>query len=525
MAGRLIGGSRPWLIAVTVGLAAFMEVLDISIANVALQQIAGSLSASQDEATWVLTSYLVTNAIALPVSGWLASTIGRRRYFLGCILGFSLTSLLCGTAPSLGMLIVARGLQGITGGGLQPNAQAILADTFPAEKRGQAFAAYGLAVVFAPAIGPTLGGWITDNFTWRWVFLLNVPVGLLLSLLVARVLADPPQLTAQRKARLAAGLRLDYVGFALLAAGMGALQIVLDKGQQNDWFADALITDLFVLCVVALAVFVVWELRRADPIVDLRLLADRNFAFGNLLMFILGFVLLGSTVLLPLYAQAMLGYTATDAGLVISPGGFALMLAMPLVGALTAKADARVLIALGFAASAAALYAMTRFDADIDYATIAWARVYQSLALALLFIPINTVALSGVPMEKSNAASAIINMMRNIGSSFGISLITALIARREQYHQNVLVAHVTPFSRQYEATVQALQHAYLAYSAGAADALRQAQAQIYAMVQRQAALLSFNDAFWAMALVLAAAVPLALLMRKPAAGAAAPPGH
>ncbi len=340
-------GSNPWLIAMTVGLAAFMEVLDISIANVALEHIAGSMSASQDEATWVLTSYLVTNAIVLPISGWLASTIGRKRYLLGCIMGFSVTSLLCGTAPSLSVLIVARGLQGITGGGLQPNSQAILADTFPPERRGQAFAAYGLAVVFAPAIGPTLGGWLTDNLSWRWVFLINVPVGIILSLLVARLISDPPAQVEQRRARLHAGLDLDYVGFALLLVGMGALQIVLDKGQEDDWFGSSFITHLSILAAVALVALVVWELRRADPIVDLRLLARRNFAVGNLLMFVLGFTLLGTTVLLPLYAQTMLGYTATEAGMVISPGGFALLLVMPAVGFLSGKVDARYLIAAG----------------------------------------------------------------------------------------------------------------------------------------------------------------------------------
>jgi DHA2 family multidrug resistance protein len=520
-----VPGSSQWLVAVTVGLAAFMEVLDISIANVALQHIAGSLAASADESTWVLTSYLVTNAIVLPISGWLASTIGRKRYFIGCMVGFSLTSLLCGTAPSLTALIVARGLQGITGGGLQPNAQAILADTFPPAKRGMAFAAYGIAVVFAPAIGPTLGGWITDNFTWRWVFLLNVPVGMLLSLLARSVLADPPELMARRKARLGAGLSLDYVGFALLVLGMGALQIVLDKGQEDDWFASAFITRLFVVSSVSLVGFVVWELRRADPIVDLRLLTDRNFAVGNVLMFVLGFVLLASTALLPLFVQTLLGYTATDAGLVISPGGFALMLMMPVVGALSAKIDARWLIATGFVGCALALYSMTRFDREIDYATIAWARIYQSLPLALLFIPINTAALAAMPTAKSNNASAIINMVRNVGGSVGISLATTLIARREQYHQSVLVEHVTPLDRQYNAVVHGLQQAYLAYSGSAVDALHQAQAQVYAMVQRQAALLSFNDCFWVMAVILALMVPLVLLMRKPPPGAAPALGH
>jgi DHA2 family multidrug resistance protein len=518
-------GLNPWVVAPTVGFAAFMEVLDISIANVALQHIAGNLSASTEESTWVLTSYLVTNAIVLPMSGWLASTIGRRRYFLGCIIGFSITSLICGLAPSLSLLIIARGLQGITGGGLQPTSQAILADTFPPERRGQAFAAYGLAVVFAPAIGPTLGGWITDNASWRWVFLLNVPVGAVLSFIAMRVLPDPPEEVAARKARRAKGLSVDYLGFALLVLGMCALQVVLDKGQEDDWFESAFITDLSVVAAVALAAFVIRELRHPDPIVDLRLLANRNFGIGNLLMFMLGFILLGSTVLLPLFVQTMLGYTATDAGLVISPGGFAIMAIMPLVGALVARVDPRILIVFGLVTASFSLFRMTGFDTDIDYATVAWARVFQSLGLAFLFIPINTVAFLGLPPAKSSNASAIINMMRNVGGSFGIALATTLLARRQQWHQNILVAHVSPFSPAYDATIQSLQQAFLAQSASAADALTQAQAALYAMVQKQASMLAFIDTFWLMGAIFLALVPMVLLMRKPHAGGPGPPAH
>jgi DHA2 family multidrug resistance protein len=505
----------PWLVAPTVGLAAFMEVLDISIANVALQHIAGSLGATADESTWVLTSYLVTNAIVLPMSGWLASTIGRKRYFLGCIVGFSITSLICGLAPSLSLLILARGLQGVTGGGLQPNAQAILADTFPPEKRGQAFAAYGLAVVFAPAIGPTLGGWITDNASWRWVFLLNVPVGIILSLLASRVLVDPPEAAARRRARQASGIGVDYIGFALLVVGMCALQVVLDKGQEDDWFASPFITALATTAVVALTALVVWELRSADPIVDLRLLSARNFGVGNLLMFMLGFVLLGSTALLPLFVQTLLGYTATDAGLVISPGGFAIMALMPVVGALVGRVDPRWLITFGLVVTSFGLYAMTHFYLDIDYATIAWVRAYQSMGLAFLFIPINTVAYLGITPDKSNNASAIINMMRNLGGSVGIALATTLLARRQQYHQSMLVEHVTPWNSAYDTTISSLQSVFSAAGANAADATQHAQAFLYQMVQRQATMLSFIDTFWILAILFAAMVPLVFLMRRP----------
>ncbi|HYZ43039.1 MAG TPA: DHA2 family efflux MFS transporter permease subunit, partial [Stellaceae bacterium] len=338
------GGVSRWIVAPTVGLAAFMEVLDISIVNVSLQHVAGSMAATPDEATWILTAYLVTNAVVLPISGWLSATFGRKRYFLGSIVGFSITSLFCGLAPTLSLLILARGLQGIFGGGLQPTSQAYLADAFPPERRGLAFAMYGLAVVFAPAIGPTIGGWITDNWAWRWVFLINVPVGIVVSALAVQILADPPGEVAARRARWAQGLHFDYIGLALLAIGMFALQFVLDKGQEDDWFGSALITDLVVTAAVALVVFVVWELRRADPIVDLHLFRDRAFASGNLLMFMLGFALMGTTVVLPLFVQTLLGYTAEQAGMVLSPGGFAVMLMMPVVGALSGRIDARLLI-------------------------------------------------------------------------------------------------------------------------------------------------------------------------------------
>ena len=514
-----------WVIAPTVGLAAFMEVLDISIANVALQHIAGNLSASQDQATWVLTSYLAANAIVLPMSGWLASTIGRRRYFLGCIIGFSITSLLCGLAPNLELLILFRALQGATGGGLQPNAQAILADAFPPNKRGQAFAAFGIAVIVAPVIGPTVGGWITDSFSWRWVFLLNVPVGAIVSLLAARVVVDPPERTAARRAQLARGLRFDFVGFALLVVGMCSLQVVLDKGQQNDWWASPLILDLGITAAVSLVAFVVWELSRPDPVVDLRLLTTPNFAIGNLLMFMLGFILNSSTVLLPQFVQVLMGYTATDAGLVLSPGGLAAMIMMPIIGNLVGRVDARWLIAFGLTATSLGLFYMTRFYLDVDYSTFAWARVYQSIGLAFLFIPINTVAYIGVAPAKNNDASALINMMRNLGGSFGISLATTLLVRRQQYHQSVLIEHVGSYSSQYHDTIQRLQHAFLARSASAVDALHHAQAMLYSMVQKQASVLSYIDTFWVLAVVFMALVPFIFLLRKSVSGDGTPPTH
>jgi MFS transporter, DHA2 family, multidrug resistance protein len=519
------GAVSPWFVAPVVGLAAFMEVLDISIVNVSLQHIAGSMAATPDESTWVLTSYLVTNAIILPISGWLSRNFGRKRYFLACIIGFSITSLFCGLAPSLGTLILARGLQGATGGGLQPTSQAFLADAFPPEKRGQAFAAYGLAVIFGPAIGPTVGGWITDNFDWRWVFLINVPVGIVVSLLAARVLSEPPGEAAARRAGTRRKLDLDYVGFALLVIGMCALQVVLDKGQEDDWFGSAMITDLSITAVLGLGAFVVWELRRADPIVDLRLLFDRSFAVGNLMMFMLGFSLMGTTVLLPLFVQTLLGYTATDAGLVLSPGGFATLLMMPVVGVLSGRVEARLLIVIGVVGTALAMFHMAGFNTEIDYRTVAWARVFQSAGLGLLFIPINTSAYQGVPAEKNANASAIINMTRNIGGSIGIALLTTFLARREQYHQNMLVAHVTPYGAATNRVLQQLQQLGMGAHASAADALHQAQAQVYAMVQTQASVLSYIDAFWVVGSVLLALLPLVLLLRRAKPGGAAAAAH
>ena len=519
------GGVSPWIVAPTVGLAAFMEVLDISIVNVSLQHVAGSMAATPDEATWILTAYLVTNAVELPISGWVSQTFGRKRYFLGSIIAFSITSLFCGLAPTLPLLIFARGLQGIAGGGLQPTAQAYLADAFPPERRGQAFAMYGLAVVFAPAIGPTIGGWITDNWTWRWVFLINVPVGIVVSALAALILADPPGSLAARQARRARGLHLDYIGLGLLVIGMFSLQFVLDKGQEDDWFGSRLITDLIVTAAVALVAFVVWELRRADPIVDMHLFRDRAFASGNLLMFMLGFALMGTTVVLPLFVQTLLGYTAEQAGMVLSPGGFATMLMMPVAGALSGRIDARLLITAGLIGTAIAMFHLSGFDLNVDFSTLAWARIYQSLGLALLFIPINTAAYRGITAEKNANASAIINMMRNLGGSVGISLLDTYIARREQANQVTLIRHVTPYSWQTHQMLQQLQQAFIAAHGSAVGAMHQAQAELYAVVQQQATVLSYLDAFWLVGAVLVAMIPLVLLLRKPAPSAATPPMH
>lgn len=520
MSGRN-GTGAPWLVAPAVGLAAFMEVLDLSIANVALRHIAGSFSASQDESTWVLTAYLVTNAIILPISGWLANRIGRKRYFIGCIAGFTVSSLLCGLAPSLWLLILFRALQGITGGGLQPSAQAILADSFPPEKRGLAFAAYGVAVVFAPAVGPVVGGYLTDRFSWHWIFLINVPVGVLLTILIARVVHEPPRPAG----RLAGRGGLDYFGFTLLVVAMSAMQVVLDKGQEDDWFSSRFITTLAVTSLVALAGFVIWELRRDDPIVDLRLLGNRNFAVGCLLMFCFGALLLGSTVLLPILVQTLFGYTAKEAGLVLSPGGFVVMAMMPIVGRLTQRVDSRHLVAFGLTVSAVAALHLTGISLDADYGWFANARMLQAAGIAFLFVPVNMVAYEGLSPEKRNNATAMINTMRNLGGSIGIAVMTTILTRQAQSHQAVLVTHVTEgnFARRdfFAALTAQMQSGF----ASAADAAHHAQAVAYALVQKQATMLAFIDDFRFLALAMVAIVPLALLMHRQSRGKAPPAGE
>jgi MFS transporter, DHA2 family, multidrug resistance protein len=517
------GTQSPWLIAPVVALAAFMEVLDISIANVALQHIAGDLSAGQEEATWVLTSYLVTNAIVLPLSGWLSTVLGRKRFFTACIVGFSASSLLCGLAPNLQTLIVFRAIQGLTGGGLQPSAQAILADAFPPAKRGMAFALYGMSVVFAPAIGPTLGGWITDSASWRWVFLINVPVGIVLFGLVAAMVHDPAHAVAERVERLKRGVRIDYLGFALLVLGLGCLQIMLDRGEEKDWFTSPMILWLGIAAAVSLISFVLWELGQDDPIVELHLLADRNFAVANALMFVLGFILLASTVLLPQMVQRLFGYTATQAGLVLTPGGMSIILLMPVVGRLVSVMDARWLIAGGLALNSLALWQMGGFTLQTDYSTFMWARIFQALGLSLLFIPINTLAYVGLPRNKSNQSSALINLSRNLGGSFGISIVVAMLSRSAQEHQTVLTAHVNPLSPAFRAVRDTLAGVFMHHGASPTEAARQAAGRVYGMVQAQAQMLAFIDDFLFLAVLFVAMIPVVLLLRRPHPGGGPPP--
>ncbi len=484
---------NPWLIAVVVAMAAFMEVLDTSIANVALPYMAGSLGASTDESTWVLTSYLVSNAVVLPISGWFASVLGRKRFFMICLTIFTLSSLLCGIAPSLGAIILFRVMQGAGGGGLQPMAQAILADTFPPEKRGLAFALYGVTVVVAPTIGPTLGGWITDNYTWRWIFFINLPVGILALFLVFRLIEDPPW--AKRVA--GAGVKIDYIGVALLTLGVGALQVMLDKGQEDDWFGSHFILTLAILAGVGLVSLVVWEWFHRDPIVEVRLFKNLNFLGANAMMFILGIMLFSSLVMMPLFLQTLMGYTAESAGLVLSGGGLVLLFLMPVAGTLASKVQARYLIAFGWLTLSFAMYYSTQhLDLQISFRTASFVRVLQVFGLGFLFVPITLVSYVGMPAEKSNSVSGLVNFMRNIGSSIGTSMVTTLIARRAQFHQVYLVAHVTPGQPTFTQAARALAARLATSGLDASRATSQAYGRLYRALIGQATTMAYIDTFW-----------------------------
>jgi DHA2 family multidrug resistance protein len=514
---------NPWIIAVVVTLATFMEVLDTSIANVSLPHIAGGLSAGVDESTWVLTSYLVSNAIVLPMSGWFSSLIGRKRFYMTCVMIFTASSFLCGLAPNLGMLIFFRVLQGMGGGGLQPSEQSILADTFAPAKRGMAFAIYGMAVVVAPAIGPTLGGFITDNFSWRWIFYINIPVGIISLLLTSRLIHDPPHLQGKKTG----GITIDYIGLGLVALGLGALQIVLDKGQRLDWFDSHFIIFFSAVSAVALVVLVFWEWHHSHPIIDLKLFRDRSFAMANAMMFMLGFVLLGSTLLIPLFTQTLLGYPAAQAGLALMPGGLLILCCMPLVGFLLSKVDPRRLMVFGLTTLSVAMFFMSKnFNLSIDFRTVVLARMIQGAGLAFLFVPINTVAYAYLPREKNNAASGLINLARNVGASVGISVVTTNLERRGQFHRDRLAAHLDPGSPAVQAMLRGTTTTLRAHGATATDAMRQAYGLLQGNLERQSTMLAYIDNFWMLGLVTLLLIPCVFFVKKPKPrGGDAPPVH
>jgi DHA2 family multidrug resistance protein len=510
---------NPWLIAPVVALAAFMEIMDISIANVSLPHIAGDLSSSQSESTWVLTSYLVTNAVVMPISGWLSNTFGRKRFFLACIAGFTLASLLCGLAPNLATLIILRAVQGAAGGGLQPSGQAILADSFPPEKRGMASAIYGIAAVVAPTVGPTLGGWITDNYQWRWIFLINVPVGIALFFLVMTLIHEKPVARDNNSSSSSGRAPVDWMGFGFIALSLGCLQVVLDRGQEDDWLGSGFITALILVSAAAFALLIWWELRHPEPMVDIRLMGNRDFAVTFFLMLMLGFMLLGSTYLLPAFTQSLLGYRAVDAGMVLTPGGIAVILLMPAVGFMINKVDVRLLVGVGLAISGLSLLWMTDFYLDVSFDHLVLARIVQATGLAFLFVPLNSIAFRGIPPTKTNNASALINLARNFGGSIGISLAATLLTRREQFHQSRLVESAQQLNSAYPDYAR-----HLASALGSTPDSSTTLASVYQGVIDQSTLLSYLDDFKALGLIFLALLPLLLLVR-PGATRSAGIGH
>jgi DHA2 family multidrug resistance protein len=505
------GKRNPWLIVIVISLATFMEVLDTAIANVSLTHIAGSLAVSPDEATWVLTSYLVANAVIVPISGWLSDVVGRKRFYMLSVFLFTVSSLMCGLAPSLAFLIFARIFQGVGGGGLAPSEQSFLADTFPPSKRGMAFAAYGVVIIVGPVLGPSLGGYITDNISWHWIFLINVPVGIVSLILVHFLVEEPEVMEKERRKKLKKGLNVDIVGFALVALGLGSLEITMDRGQRDDWFGSGFITTTAIIAAIALTLLVVWELNRKDPIVNLRLLGQRNFGICFVMMLTVGTILFGSTQLIPQLLQEVFDYTATDAGLALTIGGLAALVAMPFTGLLIGRVQTRVLLGGAFLVQALALGHLSGFNADVSFSHVATARLFQAVALPFLFVPITSQGYAGLKPQQFGQASALLNVARNLGGSIGISSAQALLEQREQFHQSRIVEGLSPLNPEY---VQGLQQ--LGGTLGGAapgDASSSQLSALYQMVTKQATMLSYIDVFHTLMIFVFCIAPLAIFLR------------
>ena len=499
---------NPWLIAVSVMFATFMEVLDTTVVNVSLPHIAGSLSATIDEATWVLTSYLVANAIILPMTGWLASRFGRKRLLMLSVVGFTTASFLCGLAPTLGTLILFRVVQGATGGALQPLSQAVLLEAFPPHDRGKAMGFWGLGIVVAPILGPVLGGWLTDSYSWRWVFYINIPVGIGSIVMTKLFIFDPPYLRQQSR-------KIDYWGIGMLAVGIGALQIVLDKGQEEDWFSSRMITALVVISAVTLVTLIIHQLTTDDPVVDLRVFKERSYAVGVFLMTVLGFVLYGSLVLLPIMLQTVFGYPSLQAGIAMAPRGIGSFFMMPLTGLMTGRVDARKLLTVGFLVGGTTLLWLSQLNLQAGYWDIFWPQLVQGVGMSLTFVPLTTVAMNQIPRERMGNATSLFNLMRNIGGSVGIATTGTLLARHNQSTTALLGANVTIYDAASQSMLYQMRARFMAGGADAVTATNRAYAALFGLVQRQAAMVSFVGIFQLLGILFIALVPLVLLMKRP----------
>lgn len=499
-----------WLITITVMLPAIMEIIDTSVANVALPHMQGSLNAGTDEVTWVLTSYLVSNAVVLPMTGWLARVFGRKRFLMTCITMFTLASLLCGAAPNLASLIFFRVLQGAAGGALIPISQAILMETFPPKQQGMAMAIFGIGAMFGPIVGPALGGWITDNLNWRWIFYINLPIGLIALTMCTFFIFDPDYLKRTGKA-----IKIDYWGLFLLTTGMGALQVVLDKGHQEDWFSSSFIIAFTVVCVVSLVALVWIELTHEHPIINLRLFKNVSFSAGNFIMFVVGFCLYSSITLIPLFLQTLMGYSATDAGMVMAPGGVATLITMPLVGAMLQKRDGRKIVLTGLMIGASAMFMMQHLNLEASYMDYVWPRVVLGFGLAMIFVPLTTVTLATIPRMEMGNATGMFNLLRNIGGSVGIAVAATLLSRFTQFYQTTLVSHITPYNTAWQTHYAGLKQALIYKGINATQADQTAMGLIYGMVRRQAGALAFNRIFWIIGIAFLSILPLLMLLKRP----------
>ncbi len=499
---------NPWIVAIAVMFATFMEVLDTTVVNVSLPHIAGNLSATIDESTWVLTSYLVANAIVLPLTGWLASTFGRKRLLMTSVTGFTISSLLCGLAPNLPMLVAFRLLQGATGGAMQPLSQAVLLEAFPPHERGKAMGFWGLGIVVAPILGPVLGGWLTDTYSWRWVFYINLPVGIASLVMTKLYVFDPAYLRKETN-------RIDYWGIGLLALWVGSLQLALDLGQERDWFSSLFITTLVVLAVGGLIAFLVREWVAREPVVDLRVFKVRTYSTGVFLMTTLGFVLYGSLVLLPIMLQTLLGYPSLQAGIAMAPRGLGSLIGMPMVGLMIGRIDPRKMVAAGLIAGAVTLFWLAQLNLEAGYWDIFWPQFFQGLGLSALFVPLTTISMDPIPRERMGNATSLFNLMRNLGGSIGIATTGTLLARKQQEFLNIMGAHVTPYSQAARSSLESARAGFIASGSDPFTATQRAYGAVFGAVQRQASMVAFVDVFRLLGIIFLLLLPLVLLMRRP----------